>query len=217
MIIIILQEERELIIEYGKKLVASGLTTGTGGNISIYRPEEQLMAISPSGIDYDRIKPADVVVLDLDYNIIDSDKLPSSEYSMHRIFYARREQVRAIVHTHSIYATTIAALNWELPAVHYLIGFSGNEVPLARYATFGTEELANNAFEGMGNYNAVLLANHGLLAVGSDLHLAFNTAEEIEFTCQVYYRAKSIGDPVILPEQEMEIIIEKFKNYGQKK
>lgn len=174
------------------------------------------MAITPTGMLYYDIKPEDVVVMDLENNVIDGKRQPSSEYLMHKIFYEKREDVRAVVHTHSIYATTIAALNWELPAVHYLIGFGGGgKVPVAEYATYGTLELAENAFKAMGKYNAVLLANHGLLAVGKDINWAFNTAEEIEFTCQVYYRAKAIGEPVILPEEEMERIMVKFESYGQ--
>ncbi len=212
----LLAEERELVVLYGKKLIDSGLTTGTGGNISIFNPAKGLMAISPSGIAYHEIKPGQVVIMDLANNIVDSDKKPSSEYNMHKIFYKKREDVRAVVHTHSVYATTIACLNWELPAVHYLIGFAGEKVPLAGYATFGTEELANNAYQAMGKYNAVLLANHGLLAVGTDIDWAFNTAEEIEFTAQIYYQTKSIGEPVILAAEEMEKIIRKFASYGQR-
>ena len=212
----LLAEERELVVLYGKKLIDSGLTTGTGGNISIFNPAKGLMAISPSGIAYHEIKPEQVVIMDLANNIVDSDKRPSSEYNMHKIFYKKREEVRAVVHTHSVYATTIACLNWELPAVHYLIGFAGGKVPLAGYATFGTEELANNAYQAMGKYNAVLLANHGLLAVGTDIDWAFNTAEEIEFTAQIYYRTKSIGEPIILAAEEMEKIMRKFASYGQR-
>lgn len=213
----ILQKERELIVQYGKKLIESGLTTGTGGNLSIFNQQEKLMAISPSGIDYFETTPEDVVVMDLNGKIVDGDKKPSSECSMHSIFYQKREDVKAIIHTHSIYSTTIASLNWELPAVHYLVAFSGKKVPCAKYASFGTKELAENAYAAMGkNYNATLLANHGLLAVANNIATAFATAEEIEFSAEVYYRTKCIGDPVILPEAEMELMIEKFKTYGQK-
>ncbi|ABX31373.1 class II aldolase/adducin family protein [Petrotoga mobilis SJ95] len=211
----LLAEERKMIAEYGKKLIDSGLTTGTGGNISIFNRDQQLMAITPSGVPYHNISPEDVAVLDLNNNILDSNKKPSSEYEMHKIFYEKRKNVTAVVHTHSVYATTIACLNWELPAVHYLIGYAGSKVPLAKYATFGTKELAKNAYQAMGNYNAVLLANHGLLAVGKDIDWAFNTAEEIEFTCQIYYQTKTIGEPVILSSEEMKKIMEKFDSYGQ--
>lgn len=212
----LLSLERELIVEYGKKLITSGLTKGTGGNISIFNRQENLMAISPSGIDYYETKPEDVVVLDLNGEIVDGNRKPSSELEMHSIFYKKRTDINAIVHTHSPYATTIAALNWELPAVSYLVAYAGLNVRCAKYATFGTKELAENAFEAMIDRRAVLLANHGLLAGAHDIANAFNIAEEIEFTAEIYYRAKSIGEPVILPEDEMVRMLEKFKTYGQR-
>jgi len=212
---LLLQKEREEIVQYGKKLVTSNLTKGTGGNLSIYNRKEGLMAISPSGIDYFKIKPEDVVVLDLEGNKIEGDKKPSSEYEMHRIFYANRVDINAIIHTHTIYATTIACLNWDLPPVHYMVALAGLNVRCAKYATFGTKELAENAFEAMKDRKAVLLANHGLLAGDKDLANAFNITEEIEYCAELYYRTKCIGEPVILSEDEMRLMLEKFKTYGQ--
>ena len=213
----ILKEERELIVEYGKKLITSGFTKGTGGNLSIYNREKKLMAISPSGIDYFKTKPEDVVVLNLKGEKVDGDKAPSSEYEMHKIFYEKRTDIDAIIHTHTIYATTIACLNWDLPAVHYMIALAGENVRCAEYATYGTKELAENAFKAMENRNAVLLANHGLLAGAKNLANAFNITEEIEYCAELYYRTKSIGEPVILSDKEMDLMIEKFKTYGQVK
>lgn len=216
-VILLLQKEREEIVQYGKKLVTSNLTKGTGGNLSIYNRKEGLMAISPSGIDYFKIKPEDVVVLDLEGKKIEGDKKPSSEYEMHRIFYANRVDINAIIHTHTMYATTIACLNWDLPPVHYMVALAGLNVRCAKYATFGTKELAENAFEAMKDRKAVLLANHGLLAGDKDLANAFNITEEIEYCAELYYRTKCIGEPVILSEDEMRIMLEKFKTYGQVK
>ncbi len=213
----ILQEEREKIVEYGKKLITSNLTKGTGGNLSIYNREKELMCISPSGIDYFKITPEDVVVLDLDGNKVDGTKEPSSEFEMHRIFYANRDDINAMIHTHTMYSTTIACLNWSLPPVHYMLALAGKDVRCAQYATYGTQELADNAFEGMRDRNAVLLANHGLLVGAKDIANAFNTTEEVEYCAELYYRAKSIGEPVIIPEKEMDIMMEKFKTYGQVK
>lgn len=217
MIILLLKSEREQIVEYGKKLIISNLTKGTGGNLSVFNRNKKLMAISPSGIDYFKIKPEDVVILDLNGNKIDGDKEPSSEYEMHRIFYANRKDLDAIIHTHTMYATTIACLNWELPPVHYMVALAGLNVRCAKYATYGTKELAENAFEAMKDRKAVLLANHGLLAGAKDLANAFNITEEIEYCAELYYRTKSIGEPVILSEEEMKLMIDKFKTYGQVK
>lgn len=211
----LLEQERNRIIHFGKKLATSNLTTGTGGNLSIANRKENLAAISPSGIDYFQIRPENVAVVNMAGEIQDGNSKPSSELGFHLELYNTRTDVQAVVHTHSVYATTIACLHWELPAVHYLVGFSGNKVPLAPYATYGTKKLAHNVVEGIGSYNAVLLANHGLVTVGANIDAAFATAEEIELVAQVYYQAKNVGQPVVLPDEEMEIVIEKFKKYGQ--
>ena len=213
----ILQEERELIVEYGKKLIHSNLTKGTGGNLSIFNREKELMCISPSGIDYFKIKPEDVVVLNLDGVRVDGTKEPSSEFEMHKIFYANRHDINAIIHTHTMYSTTISCLNWDLPPVHYMLALAGKNVRCAEYATYGTKKLAENAFYAMEDRNAVLLANHGLLVGAKDIANAFNITEEVEYCAELYYRTKAIGEPVIIPEKEMELMLKKFKTYGQVK
>lgn len=212
----IMHQQRQQIVDYLNKLIPSGLTKGTGGNISVFDPATGYMAISPSGLDYDQLKAEDVVVTDLQGTIIDGKRKPSSEWSMHAIFYQRRDDIEAIVHTHSPFAKTLASLRWDLPAVSYLVAFAGPDVRCSEYATFGTPELAETAFEGMKDRRAVLLANHGLLAGAQDLANAFSVAEEIEFCCEIYYRAKTVGEPVILDAAEMELMAEKFKTYGQK-
>ena len=123
---------------------------------------------------------------------------------MHLGLYQARDDALAAVHTHQAYATTIACLGWELPAVHYLVGFSGNKVPIAAYATYGTPELAHNIIQAIGNDNACLLANHGIVTVGANLLSAFNTAEELELVARLYYQAMCIGKPNILSDEEME-------------
>lgn len=213
----LLSEERQLIVEYGKKLIQSNLTKGTGGNLSIYNREEQLICISPSGIDYFKIQPEDIVVLNLHGVVVDGTRTPSSEFELHRIFYANRDDINAIIHTHTMYATTLACLNWSLPPVHYMLALAGKDVRCANYATYGTKELAENAFVAMRDRNAVLLANHGLLVGAKDMANAFNTTEEVEYCAELYYRTKAIGEPVIIPEDEMELMLEKFKTYGQVK
>ena len=188
-----LEKERIEIVKYGKKLVDSKLTKGTGGNLSVFNRAEQLMAISPSGIDYYETKPEDVVVLNLAGEIIEGDKKPSSEVDLHRIFYQGRDDLDAIIHTHTINATTLSCLRWDLPAVHYLIAVAGKNVRCADYATVGTQELAENAFKAMKDRRAVLLANHGLVAGAETLERAFSITEEIEYVAELYYRTKGIG------------------------
>ncbi len=207
--------QRSQIVAYGRKLVSAQLTTGTGGNLSLLEPNSKCIAISPSAVSYDAMQPEDVVIVDLNGNRVDGDRKPSSELSFHLALYHKRPDIRAVVHTHSIYATTFACLNKEIPAVHYLIGFCGEKVPLAPYATFGTQTLANNTAEAIGQYNAVLLANHGLVTVGVDLAAAFNVAEEIEMVARLYYQTLCIGTPNILDGEEMAEVLEKFKSYGK--
>lgn len=210
-------KEREEIIEYGKKLITTGLTTGTGGNLSICDREKGLMALTPSGIDYFLLKPEDIVILNVeDGKIVDGDKLPSSECDMHRIFYKYRTDINALVHAHTKYATTISCLNEPLPAIDYLVALAGPDVRCAKYATYGTVELAKNAFEAMKDRNAVLLANHGIIAGSGDMASAFFILEQIEYCSGLYYRARSMGNPVILAEDEMLRMIERFKDYGKK-
>ena len=210
-----LKEAREKVVFFGKKLVASGLTVGSGGNLSVWIPEKALVAITPSGIAYDELKPDSVVLVNIQGDVVEGELKPSSELGFHLALYRKFRHIRAVVHTHSVYATTFACLRWEIPAVHYLVGFAGKKVPLAPYATFGTEELAANVVAAMSGYQAVLLANHGLVAVGKSLEEAFNVAEETEFVARVYYQSKCIGDPVLLPGQEMDRVLERFKTYGQ--
>jgi len=204
------------IVRYGKKLITSNLTTGTGGNLSIIDREQGLVAVSPSGIEYLEMEPDDIVIVDLDGRVIEGSRRPSSELSAHLALYRQRCDINAVVHTHSVYATTIACLNWELPAVHYLIGFAGTKVPLAPYATYGSEELATSICRSIGQSNAVLLANHGLITIGKDLNTAFIIAEEIELVARIFYQAKSIGKPVIIDDEEMQNVMDKFRSYGQR-
>lgn len=213
----IMKKEREEIIKHAKLLVTQGLTKGTGGNLSICNREKGLMALTPSGLDYFIMKPEDVVVLDIQTGkVVEGDRVPSSECDMHRIFYKYRDDINALVHTHSDYATALACLNESLPAVDYLVALAGPDVRCAKYATYGSVELARNAFEGMKDRNAVLLANHGIIVGAADLASAFYITEEIEFCCGLYYRARCIGNPVILPEDEMLRMIERFKDYGKR-
>lgn len=210
----LMERERTEIVEHLKMLITHGLTKGTGGNISVYNPKLKLMAISPSGMDYFKLTAEDIVVMDLEGNIVDGKRKPSSEYEMHSIFYRERKDILSVVHAHSPYASVLACLNWDIEPCSYLIGSAGRNVRCTKYETFGTEELAQSALEGMKDRYAVLLGNHGLLAGGVDLPAAFDTAEEIEFCAEIYYKCKTVGEPVLLSKEQMDVIIEKFENYG---
>ena len=213
-----LEQERELLTEYGRRMSRAGLSVGTSGNLSIYMPEEGLMAITPSGLDYEATAPADIVVMDLDAHVVEGERKPSSEWALHTKFYQRHPAARAVVHTHSMYCTTLACLGKPLEAVHYAIGAAGTaRIPVAPYRLFGSPELAEAAVEACGDGKAVLLANHGLVAWEGSLPKAFSLARDLEFTAELQWRAMAVGTPNILTDSQMAEALERFKTYGQPK
>lgn len=213
-----LEQERELLTEYGRRMSRAGLSVGTSGNLSIYVPEDGLMAITPSGLDYEATTPADIVVMDLEAHMVEGERKPSSEWALHTKFYQRHPAARAVVHTHSMYCTTLACLGKPLEAVHYAIGAAGTaRVPVAPYRLFGSPELAVAAVEACGDGKAVLLANHGLVAWEGSLPKAFSLARDLEFTAELQWRAMAVGTPNILTDGQMAEALERFKTYGQPK
>lgn len=211
-------EEKKELVEYGKKMSAEGLSSGTSGNLSIYLKEEKVVLITPSGIGYFDTEPEDIVVMDLDGNIVEGSRKPSSEWHLHTLFYKNKPEARAVVHTHSKYCTTLSTLRMPIKAVHYVIADAGtDEVPCAPYRRYGTEELAKVAVETAGESNAVLLANHGIVVCGKNLKSAYGLAKGMEYVAEIQVTAMSIGEPVVLTKEEMEEVMEGFKTYGQVK
>ncbi|MFB6138750.1 MAG: class II aldolase/adducin family protein [Halobacteriaceae archaeon] len=207
--------ERTAVAEAGRELVAADLTTGRGGNVSV-RTDDGRLAVSPSGMAYDAVTPADVPVLAPDGTVVAGDRDPSSETPMHRALYDARPDAGAVVHTHSPYATTFAVLDEPVPPAHYLVAFAGSHVPVAPYETYGTAALGEAAADTLGEqFDACLLRNHGVVALGEDLDAAFETAQMVEFAARVAYQASCIGDPVLLPEDEVGRVRERFRHHGQ--
>ena len=215
----LLETERLLVAQYGRKLIPAGLTAGTGGNLSVRDSRTGYIAVSPSGMEYDAISPADVTVVSPDGTVADGARRPTSELAMHLGFYAARPDRHAVVHTHSPAATALACLRRSLPPMSYLVALSGrDEVPCAPYRDFGSPALAQAAVETAGGCDAVLLANHGLVCLGKDLDAAFQLAEELEFCAGVYLRCLAAGaEPVLLTKEEMARARERFGAYGQPK
>ena len=212
----LMQAERERVAEYGRRMSADRLSTGTSGNLSVYDPERGLMAIGPSGMAYSAIGPEDVVVTDLNANIVEGERRPSSEWALHTEFDRRKPDARAVVHTHSVFCTTFAVLGLPLRAVHYVIGDAHtDEIPCAPYETYGTPELARAAAQTCGAGRAVLLANHGLVACGGSMEEAYGLACNLEFVAELQYRAMCIGTPNVLSREQMAQVLEKFRTYGQ--
>ena len=175
------------------------------------------MAITPSGIDFFEIKEEDIVIVDSEGKVVEGTRTPSSEWQMHLETYLDRPDIDAVIHAHTTYATALAMNRTPLRATHYMVAVAGPDVRVADYATYGTPELAHNAVKAMKGRRAVLLANHGMLAGANDLLNAFNIVEEVEYCAKVYCIAKSIGEPIVLSDEEMSLMHEKFKTYGQRK
>ena len=215
----LLEEARKQIVEYGNRLISSGLTVGTAGNISIYDPVSGLMAISPSGIPYADTTPEDVVVMELTGKIVEGTRKPSSENGLHAAFYLEKPEARAVCHAHSMFCTTLACAGVDLKATHYAIADAGtSEIPTVRYETYGTPELAAAVRETLSKSDSrvLLLANHGMVAYGDSIEKAFAVAMTAEWCAEVQWRAMAIGTPVVLSREQMDVVIEHYKTYGQK-
>jgi L-fuculose-phosphate aldolase len=203
---------REQLVECGVRLLRKGLLTQTSGNLSV-RLSADSMAITPTSIEYDRMTPADIVVCDLDGAVLDGTRPPSSETPLHAAVYRHRDDISAIVHTHSQQATTLAILGMPIPAVHYIIAsLNTTTVPLAPYATYGTPELAASVRDTFdAPCMAVLIANHGMVAGGRTLKQAADGAETTEILAGYYYRALTVGQPNVLTGGQMDEVFAKYR------
>lgn len=208
-----LEKQKEMVVQFSKKMLSRGLTRGTGGNISVCDRDSGLAAISGSGIDYDHMTTEDIVIVDLAGNIVEGSVKPSIELAMHLACYKKRDDITAVVHTHSLYATTIACMLQGIDSIHYLLGFAGGPVDCIPFYPIGTEELASHVADALVEKNAVLLGNHGLVAVGHTLDFAFAAAEETEFVAEVYYRTRMLGGGHLLTPEEMAPMIQAAKGY----
>jgi L-fuculose-phosphate aldolase len=208
-----LQELRAAVATAALSLLEAGLVRGTSGNVSAR--DGELVAVTPTGVDYRRLDGGSVPVVDLDGRVADGTLAPSSELPLHLAVYRARPDVGAVVHTHSVFATTFAVLGEELPAVHYLLAHAGRRVRLAPYATYGTGELADACVAALADDGAVLLANHGVVAVGPDLDRALLVADAVEQVAELCWRARCLGTPVVLPDEEMDRVARAFARYGQ--
>jgi L-fuculose-phosphate aldolase len=197
----------------------SGLVVGTSGNVSTRTPDGTVL-VTPSGLAYAAMEPEDVVLVDLDGTVVEGSFEPSVETPMHTGILRARPEIGGIVHTHARYSTTLACLNWEIPPIHYMLAVLSDEgrVPLARYATYGTEELARNATDALGSsHTACLLSNHGTIAVGGSVTEAYVSTELLEEMAELYYRARIAGEPVVLTPEQMAEVSAKIHDYGQHK
>ncbi|MGX8728451.1 MAG: class II aldolase/adducin family protein [Lachnospiraceae bacterium] len=214
----LMEKERRQVVSYGCLLLKKRLTLGTAGNISAFDSGTGLLAISPSGMAYEDTEPEDVVVCDLNGNVVEGARKPSSELGLHAALYRVRPEIGGVVHTHSMYATTLACMNEPIRPIHFAILSAGEgEVPLADYATFGTPELAEAAARAVGSMNAVLLRNHGILTLGKDIPKAFQVMEDCEWCAEVQWRCMCAGKPSVLTGEQLADAARMYRGYGQKK
>ena len=203
---------RAELLAIAQELAALGLNKGTSGNVSV-RHEDGFL-ITPSGMDIAEMQTSSMVMMSMDGTPQSTGK-PSSEWRFHRDIYQAKPHVGAVIHTHSMFATTLACLQKDIPPFHYMIAMAGGDnIHCAPYALFGTQALSDGAIAALEDRKACLLANHGMIATGRDLKQALAITQEVETLCEQYWRALQIGQPYILSQQEMAEVFEQFKGYG---
>jgi L-fuculose-phosphate aldolase len=211
----LLADAREAIVTTCQELSRTGLVVGTAGNVSVRAGD--LVAVSPSGLRYADLAPELVGVHRLDGTAVDAPLAPSSELPLHLAVYAARPECGAVVHTHSPAATALSTLADEVPAVHYYAAMFGGPVRVARYATYGTDELAANAVEALRDRTGCLLGSHGAVTIGPELATALDKSVYLEWLCDVYLRASAAGSPRLLPAAELDRVAAKLAGYGRQR
>lgn len=207
---------RRDLIDTARRMNGLGINQGTSGNLSA-RVAEGLL-VTPSGVPYEVLEPADIVAMDFDgaWHCAKPERRPSSEWRFHLDILKGRPEFGAVLHSHALYATTLACHRREIPAFHYMVAVAGGDsIRCAPYATFGSAELSENALAALEGRRACLLANHGLIACGRDLAAALALAVEVETLAAQYCQALQIGQPKILSKAEMKRVLAKFATgYG---
>jgi len=208
---------REAVIATALAMNAAGINRGKSGNVSARWRDAAFdgFLITPTGVPYHQTTPDQIVAMTLGGEAAGS-LLPSSEWRFHRDIYIARTDAQAIVHTHAPFSTSLACMRRGIPPFHYMVAVAGGkDIRCAGYATFGTQELSDLAIEVLAGRHACLLANHGMIAIGPSLEQALALAVEVETLAEMYWRALQIGEPVQLSDGEMDVVLEKFRIYGQ--
>ena len=215
----LLEQARDDVVRTCREMAAAGLVVGTSGNVSIRAGD--LLAVSPSGVDYAELTADLVGVHRLDGTPVQAPLRPTSEMPLHLGVYADTGAA-AIVHTHSVAATALSTLADELPAIHYQVAMFGGPVAVAPYATYGSQELARNVVVALRDRTACLMANHGAVTTGPDLRSALVGSRYLEWLCEVYLRALAASGsgpragPRLLPADEIALVAGQLAGYGQR-
>jgi L-fuculose-phosphate aldolase len=212
----LLEAERQQVVDSAQQLLATGLVIGTAGNVSLRTGD--MVVITPSGVDYNSLTPAQVCVLDVQGHVHEAALPPSTELPLHLAAYRSAQspsnRVAAVVHTHSSYATAVGLVVDALPAVHYLIAMLGDPVPVVPYATPGSQALADGIGAALPGRSALLLRNHGVVTVGATLRAALEKAALVEWLAEVYAKARVLGDPAIVGDEELARVAQRLAHYG---
>ena len=204
---------RQRMLAAARRLVDLKLNRGTSGNLSV-RCEGGFL-ITPSGVPVENLSAESMVGMDQAGNAVTAGK-PSSEWRIHRDILAARPEIGAVVHTHSMFATTLACLQRDIPSFHYMVAVAGGDsIRCAPYALFGSQELSDLAVTALKNRNACLLAHHGMIALGHNLDEAVALADEVEALSEQFWRILQTGNPKLLSGEQMNAVMEQFKGYGQ--
>ncbi|MFF4653905.1 class II aldolase/adducin family protein [Streptomyces sp. NPDC001381] len=205
----------EALVATARRTVTDGLVVGTSGNVSARVGDTVL--VTPSGVPYDRLTPGDITGVDLTGRQVLGTLTPTSELPMHLAVY-RRTDARAVVHTHAVHATAVSTLVTVLPSVHYMTGALGGPVRVAPYATYGTEELAENTLRALDGRTGCLLQNHGTLTYGTTLDQAFDRTAQLEWMCRLWLTASSVPGrtPTLLTDAQLAEAGERLRTYGQR-
>ncbi len=211
---------REAVVATAREMNTVRINRGKSGNVSARFESANFVGylITPSGLPYAQTHAEDIVAISLDGDETTAIgvRLPSSEWRFHRDIYRARPEIGAIVHTHAPFATTLACVGRGIPAFHYMIAAAGGvDIRCAPYATFGTQALSDHAVAALAGRRACLLAQHGMIAIGVRLGEALALAVEVETLAEMYWRALQVGEPPLLSEEEMRVVLQKFASYGQ--
>ena len=206
----------EDLVVTARRTVTDGLVVGTSGNVSVRVGDTVL--VTPSGVPYDRLTPDDITGVGLDGRQVLGTLVPTSELPMHLAVY-RSTGARAVVHTHAVHATAVSTLVPELPPIHYMAAALGGPVRVAPYATYGTDELAENMLRALADRTACLLQNHGTVAHGTGLSQAYDRTAQLEWMCRLWLTASSVPgmSPNLLSLAQVEEAEEKLRGYGQQR
>jgi L-ribulose-5-phosphate 4-epimerase len=212
-----LEQLKEQLHKLHLELPKNGLVTWTGGNISARDPATGLVAIKPSGVMYEDLRPEDHVVLDLEGEIKEGELKPSSDTASHLYIYRHMPHVNGIVHTHSPYATAFAALGRPIPV--YLTAIAdefGGPIPCGGFALIGGEEIGQQVVEHIGSSPAVLLKNHGVFTVGKSAKAAVKAAVMVEDVARTVWYALQLGTPDEIAPEDVKKLHDRYMNvYGQ--